>query len=192
MKEIIERVGFDFTESEIGTFNYFFMNIRDDKLVFFIEVTDIDQVKSFVTLLPEQKQRMLGLVKNKNLNGFTNVTLPAFLWDLYIVAMHDLRKSQPFDDVEVSKLERDRFLARKVIVEYEDDEDALQSIRHQLLPEVELDLLLTENNQEPDATQQMVNAILERLGPSEQIFGGKLDLASIEAYLKRIVAVIEE
>lgn len=192
MKDILRKVGYEFTEHEIGPFHCYFMNIRDDKLVFFVEVEDIEQVEAFVTILPELKQDILGLVKNRKLSEFSNVTLPAFLWDLYVVAMHDVRESTPFDEIEVSRWERDRFLARKVIVEYESDDIALQSIVHQLLPELDLDLLLSENNQEPDAVQQMIGEIIERIELPNQEPGINHNYQSIESYLRKMILVIEE
>jgi len=188
MKEIIEQLELPYIESRVSEFDYSIINIRDDKLVFFVEILDITQLHHFISLLPEAKETLLTIVRNQRPNAFTSVTLPAFLWDLYVVALHDINISERFHDTDITMLERDRFVARKIIVEFSSQEEAVNKINQQLRPEKELDTLLAEYQQNQTWQGSLVTQVYEAIEPDQE-FTDQRNVEQIIGYLDKIEIV---
>ncbi|AOZ92272.1 ABC-three component system middle component 1 [Paenibacillus crassostreae] len=188
MKEIIEQLELPYIESRVSEFDYSIINIRDDKLVFFVEILDITQLHHFISLLPEAKETLLTIVRNQRPNAFTSVTLPAFLWDLYVVALHDINKSERFDETDITMLERDKFVARKIIVEYTSQEEAVIKINQQLCPEKELDILLAEYQENQTWKESLITQVYESIEPDQE-FTVQRNVEQIIGYLNKIDSV---
>ncbi|MCI3922676.1 hypothetical protein MO973_20805 [Paenibacillus sp. TRM 82003] len=188
MKEIIEQLNFPYLESRVGEFQYSIINIRDDKLVFFVEILEVPQLHQFISLLPEAKETLLTIVRNQRPNAFTNVTLPAYLWDLYVVALHDINNGERFHEIDITMLERDRFVARKIIVEYSSQEEALNKITQQLCPEKELDILLAEYQENQTWQESLITQVYEAT-ELEQEFTDQRNVNNIIGYLNKIDSV---
>lgn len=188
MKEIIEQLELPYIESRVSEFDYSIINIRDDKLVFFVEILDITQLHHFISLLPEAKETLLTIVRNQRPNAFTSVTLPAFLWDLYVVALHDINKSERFDETDITMLERDKFVARKIIVEYPSQEEAVIKINQQLCPEKELDILLAEYQENQTWKESLITQVYESIEPDQE-FTVQRNVEQIIGYLNKIDSV---
>ncbi|MFB4330209.1 ABC-three component system middle component 1 [Paenibacillus sp. CR_12] len=188
MKEIIEQLNFPYLESRVSEFHYSVLNIRDDKLVFFVEILDIPKLHHFISLLPEAKEILLTIVRNQRPNAFTNVTLPAFLWDLYVVALHDINNSERFDETDITMLERDKFVARKIIVEYTSQEEAVIKINQQLCPEKELDILLAEYQENQTWQESLISQVYESIEPDQE-FKVQRNVEQIIGYLNKIDSV---
>jgi hypothetical protein len=187
MKHLLSELGFRYVTGEIGPFTYFFVNIRDDKLVFILEINSLDQIREFVSLLHELRHKIFQSVKNQEPNGFTRVTLPGFLWDLYVIGMHDVSENPLFNQHDVTQLERDRFLARKIIIEFTDDNDAKQQLINQLLPEVVLDQILDQQETNIDELQQMSQKILQEVILDDDVRGQNPGIKEIISYLDKII-----
>lgn len=188
MKEIIEQLNFPYLESMVSEFHCSILNIRDDKLVFFVEILDIPQLHQFISLLPEAKETLLTIVRNQRPNAFTNVTLPAFLWDLYVVALHNINNSESFNETDITMLERDKFVARKIIVEYSSQEEAVIKINQQLFPEKELDNLLAEYQENQTWQESLINQVYDAIEPDPE-FTDKRNVEQIIGYLNKIDSV---
>ncbi|MBW7476681.1 hypothetical protein K0T92_18340 [Paenibacillus oenotherae] len=188
MKEIIEKLDLPFVESKVSECDFSIINIRDDKLVFIVEILEINQLHDFVSLLPEAKEKLLTVVRNQSRNAFTNVSLPAFLWDLYVVALHDINKSEPFDETEITMIERDRFVARKIIVEFSSQEEAIKLINQQLRPEKDLDILLAEYEQDKTWQDSLITQVYETVEPDQE-FIVQRSVNQIIGYLDKIESV---
>lgn len=188
MREIIEQLNLPYLETKVSEFDYSIINIGDDKLVFFVEIMDILQLHQFISLLPEAKEILLTIVRNQRPNAFTNVKLPAFLWDLYVVALHDINKSERFHDIDITMIERDRFVARKIIVEFSSQEEAVSKINHQLRPEKELDILLAEYQQNQTWQDSLITEIYEAIQPDQE-FAMQRNIEQIIGYLDKIDGV---
>lgn len=149
MKTILEKLDLPIFEMSLFGFEFVITSVRDDKIVFLLSCNNLERVWEFTNTIPDMKDEILKVVRNTEAVQ-SRITIPAFLWDLYVVVLHDLTDSPPFDELEINRIERDRFIARKIIIEYKDETDLLQKFIWNIRPEIELDRILTESGPELD------------------------------------------
>lgn len=157
-------------ESEI----YHCLLVNNDKIVFLTEIKELKELDEYTMKLPELKNIILNQLLNGNETKYvtsdakiidipkqkyigdseksifekrSHMTIPAFLWDLYVVGFFkvDDNKYLPVDQVE--RIKRDQFIARKIVVEYTNEEDLYNRFNENIYPD------------------QMMNSMLEDLKP---------------------------
>ncbi|MDO3679731.1 ABC-three component system middle component 1 [Paenibacillus ehimensis] len=191
MIELLSSLGLQAVEMDHYEYTFYVTCIRDDKIVFFLPTDEISQVLDFVSIIPDVRERFFDLVHNKEILH-THITLPAFLWDLYVVAVHDNQQRPAFDEMAVNQLERDRFVARKIVIEYKSEDDLQHQIVHHLLPERELDAVLTEHLRELAESTNMDEILkdteIQRKELDDELVdpGKAITYSHIIHYLKRI------
>lgn len=125
MKEILNILNIN--EYEVYTINGLrcvIYNFNDDKLLIAFKSEDLDDVNSVTSglldLLNEFKQNIINQDNLKH-SPLTKNKLSMFLWDLYVICFYPKAN---LNDEELSKkykLERDKYLARKIIINYDDN-----------------------------------------------------------------------
>lgn len=149
MKWVLEKLELPAFEMTFFEYDFYFTSVRDDKIVFLFFCDNIERVWEFTNAILDMREEVFKIVRNKS-EVKTRIPIPAFLWDLYVVAVHDLTSSPPFDKLKIDQIERDRFIARKIIIEYNDESELLEKFTWCIRPEIELDRLLMEVGPELD------------------------------------------
>lgn len=146
MKKLLDQEYYTYKDEE-GELNYFIAN--KDKIVFLLPIHDLEEIKEIVLKISEIKRE---IIKNINLNQSKllvdkegelvnikkNITIPAFLWDLYVVGIHDISIEPKFDLYEMEKVKRDNFIARKIIIEYKNLDELSNKLKEEIFPEISL------------------------------------------------------
>lgn len=129
---------------------YCFLANRD-KVVFIVDINDLSQIDHYTINLSEIRgeifkkfSRDTDLYVNRNGEVVRNrerISMPALLWDLYVVGLHkyDNQGMLKFKIEDVEKVKRDRFIARKIIIEYKDEDELIQKFKEEILPNELLD-----------------------------------------------------
>ena len=102
---------------DIYKFNDIYFAIsKSGKVVFFIGYTSIKDIYNFIDEIDmnEFYDEFSKSLTNKDKKEYIN--LKAFLWDLYIIAIN-CGEDGSISKIDKSNLERDRFLARKKIID---------------------------------------------------------------------------
>lgn len=127
-------------------------NLDKDKILIICLVSALDEIRDIVTKLPSIRSKIMLQMNNpKNMEHVENEKIPIskFLWDMYIVALHQYEdEASLFKPADIAKYERDRFVARKIIIQYEHIEELKEKFTRVLFPERVLDRFSIIDNQE--------------------------------------------
>lgn len=189
--------------------NYFNVNIdeykdsyyhiaEDGKLIFFYGYENITDINKFVENLDidDFYENFSGFLTTKDKEEI--VSLKAFLWDLYIIYIN-CSEENSISDIEKYNVERDRFVARKIIIDDinkkiiemlkkmdETDLDEISLVKKKLVdrvgmiinPESQLDRFII-NIEEPEDS---INSTLEGL-LADKGFKGRLEKLELDESL---------
>lgn len=105
---------------------YYFIN-KEGKIIFFFGYKSLNDIEKFIDTLDmdnfyDEFKNFLS-VKDKE----TYINFKAFLWDLYIVGIN-CGKVESIKEEEKFNLEKDRFIARKIIIDFI-NEDIINKIK---------------------------------------------------------------
>jgi len=142
-------------------------NLNQDKVLIIKIINSLDEVNELATSLPSLKEKIRErMVNEKNMTGIKeDVRLSKFLWDMYIVGLHEYSCAEDkFNEFDVARFQRDRFVARKIIIEYTSDEDLLNQFNQLVLPERSLDEVLNSfTSQETEYGADELDAMLRHI-----------------------------
>ncbi|APH22402.1 hypothetical protein FDF15_06035 [Clostridium botulinum] len=124
---------------------YFIAN--KDKIIFITSINKLEEVDLLTIKLSELKNEIFKSLLNEDQLHYVNesgqvikekkkMTMPAFLWDLYIVGLHNIKDNKSFKINEVERVKRDKFIARKIIIEYKDLKDLKTKFTENVFPGV--------------------------------------------------------
>ncbi|WP_135557114.1 ABC-three component system middle component 1 [Paenibacillus cymbidii] len=150
--------------------NALISNFNNDKVLIIQEIVDVEELKDTVYKLPQLREKLSSKISNEeNLFVVPELHLSKFLWDLYVIGLHLVQnEDDKFDPLIVSKIQRNRFVARKIIIEYQTTEDLIHKFNQLVLPERALNQVL-ENykseqvSYEPLEIDELLNTIEELL-----------------------------
>ncbi|WP_090921916.1 hypothetical protein [Paenibacillus polysaccharolyticus] len=117
-------------------------NLDKDKILVICLIDELSQIDDIAKKLPSLRNKMMMRMNNpKNIEVVeTKIPISKFLWDMYIVALHQYKDEKScFKPAEIAKYERDRFIARKIIIQYEHMEELKRNFVELLFPERILD-----------------------------------------------------
>ena len=120
-------------------------NLNQDKILIIKKINKLDEIDELVYTLPQIKGRLQERMANKkNISEVkSSIPLSKFLWDLYIIGLHEYGSEQEkFNEFEVAKLQRNRFIARKIIIEYISQQELISQFNQLVQPERALDEIL--------------------------------------------------
>jgi hypothetical protein len=142
-------------------------NLNKDKILILKKIEALDEIDDLVYMMPSFKESLRTRINNEKNTAFVteSINLSKFLWDLYIIGLHEYSTDEEkFNEYEVAKLQRSRFVARKIIIEYKDDNDLIKQFDQLVLPERALDnVLQVYTNRGPEYNPEEVEELLRRI-----------------------------
>lgn len=158
--------------------------VNKEKIVFLTEVEKINDIKEYTLILPTLKDEILKRLCNTNENKYVTregnlesndevVTIPAFLWDLYVVAFYNVGNRELFDVSSIEEIKRDSFIARKIFIEY--DEKNLDSLKKEFENTIYPHSLIRDSLNEIKPSTWDSRTILDDIDQTliNEIFGSK-------------------
>lgn len=146
-------------------------NLNKDKVLVIKKVSTLLEIQEIVYMLPKLKEQIRGRIANDaNKAEVENLHLSKFLWDMYVIGLHQINnESEKFNEIEVAKLQRNRFVARKMIIEYSTNDELRTQFNQFVLPERTLNLLLDSydnhtNTYNAAETEDLLSKIEEIMG----------------------------
>lgn len=144
MEETLRKLGIDFeiVSLHFGKNGYFIApKIVRDKIMICVEIESVEQLTDIMYALPgkvnEIKQFFLELEeKHPKIGG--DIQLAQYLWDLYLIGVYKC-DGQSLDSVKVAQIERDRFVARKIVLQYTTEKELYDKLEAVILPHYMLD-----------------------------------------------------
>ncbi len=133
--------------------------IIDDKIVLVMEFDKLEEINEYMVGIPMMVEYVLKSIyskKNENVKLY-NTSIPAFLWDLYIVAVHKLSTEESLDKQQINELEADKFIAKKIIIVYKEDDELFKEFIKNMYPNVYLDRLIEESSNDIALNSSFVN-----------------------------------
>jgi len=144
MEEALRKLGIDFevVPLHFDRRGYFIApKVVKDKIVICVEIESIEQLTDIMYALPgkvnEIKQLFQELEEKHPKIG--EIKLAQYLWDLYLIGVYK-HNNQPLDSVKVAQIERDRFVARKIVLQYTTEKDLYDKLEAVILPHYMLDI----------------------------------------------------
>lgn len=144
MEETLRKLGIDFevVSLDFGRNGYFIApKAVKDKIMICVEIESIEQLTDIMYTLPNKVDEIKQFFKEleENHPKIGKVQLAQYLWDLYLVGVYKC-DSQPLDQVKVAQIERDRFVARKIVLQYTTEKDLYDKLEAIILPHYMLDM----------------------------------------------------
>ncbi|HDR4699677.1 hypothetical protein [Bacillus paranthracis] len=122
-----------------------------DKIIIAFMMDDIKEIEKVVYSVPDLKNVIEKDIKEEgDKKTEEEISLPTFLWDIYIVGFYNLSINKRLDVSEISKVHRDRYIARKIIIEYENETELIQKYNQIIDPQVYLNELYSRNSEEKE------------------------------------------
>lgn len=166
LKELLQQL-------EIENYFYFeelrgayVCNLNEDKILIIVKIDQLDEINELVNRIPSIRNKIIREINNeKNLEIVADNKIPMskFLWDLYLIGLHEVINPESKFPLEmVSRYERDRFIARKIIIQYEHEQELIEDFRKVVFPHKILDRisLLDTYDTEPDINFQKLDEYL--------------------------------
>lgn len=129
-------------------------NLDKDKILIICEIEMLKDIDSVITRLPGLRKKMVENINNANNKEFVQnekIPMSKFLWDMYVIGIHKVNsEDQVFKSSSVSEYERDRFIARKIIIQYEHVDELKQKFDQLVFPERILNTFSTLENDEDE------------------------------------------
>lgn len=144
----------------------FVCNLNQDKILIIKQVTTLQEVEELVYTLPQLKEKLRESINNaQNLEEVEDLNLSKFLWDMYVIGLHQVtQENNKFNEIDVAKLQRNRFVARKIIIEYKTEEELKKQFNQLVLPERTLNYLLKAYvNQEAEYQPKEIEELLKQI-----------------------------
>ncbi|OXM13300.1 hypothetical protein [Paenibacillus herberti] len=122
----------------------FVCNLNQDKVLIIKKITTLQEVQDLVYTLPRLKEKLREKIINiQNTEEVEDLNLSKFLWDMYVIGLHHIEQEEErFNEIDVAKFQRNRFVARKIIIEYINDEELMNQFNQIVLPERTLNKIL--------------------------------------------------
>lgn len=164
--------------------NIYFTISKPGKVIFFTGYTCTNDIYNFMDMIDidEFYERFSNNFSKKDKEKY--ISLKAFLWDLYIIAINCGEKDC-INKIDKSNIERNRFLARKIIIdnidkdkidfinklhEYDKENKSiaeayitclLEEIQMIIEPENQLDNLISSIDKEEESLEESIDILLE-------------------------------
>lgn len=152
MEHILESLNIDwipieykYPADEEVRLSYLVKNSKD-RVVIIVEIEEAEELLAYTKKLPQSGDTIRSLMKeigdDKGFEG-QKIKLAQYLWDLYVVGVYS-NKEKSLDPVKVSQIERDRFIARKIFVEYGEEQELLVQLHEIIYPHKALDFKINQ------------------------------------------------
>ncbi|MGG1616513.1 hypothetical protein [Paenibacillus sp. NRS-1781] len=142
-------------------------NLDKDKILVICLIDELAQIDDIAKKIPSLRNKIMMQMNNpKNIEVVeTKIPISKFLWDMYIVALHQYKdEKNSFKPVEIAKYERDRFIARKIIIQFEHMEELKRKFVELLYPEQILDSFsFLENPESEEIDFEEIKVLLQNI-----------------------------
>lgn len=163
-------------------------NANKDKIIMCVEVNSIEELTTITNFIPQNIKEIAKILDQDRDKEVVDNKIPIsrFLWDMYLVGFHKITETGPFDPIKVSDIQRDRFVARKIIIEYTTGEELLEEFRKTIFPHTELDMCLEKIEK---VNSEMISEIIKDVNISEK---QHIETVDIFDFLDEIVKAVEK
>lgn len=128
----------------------------NDMAINIAELVKKDKYKEFFTNEVKLSQEDLKVVTE-------SLDLKAFLWDLYIIGIRISDKNNFFPNEIVSQVQRERLIARRIIIQEETIEDALIKLIEEFSPTDKLNKIVLKYREDTEESSIIGNLLDENL-----------------------------
>ncbi|MCA0992753.1 ABC-three component system middle component 1 [Guptibacillus hwajinpoensis] len=150
-------------------------NLDKDKILIICSINKLKDIDTVINRLPGLRKKLMEQINNKSNRDLVHnekIPMSKFLWDLYVIGIHKVEsEDKVFKSASISEYERDRFIARKIIIQYEHLDELKDKFNHLIFPERILNTFTTMENEDDEES---------------------LDYESIKDLIKEIDTVIKE
>lgn len=123
IKKYLDKVKACCHSIKIEEIDYYFL-FENDRIYMFILIEDKNIVKEIpktLGLISTQKNRIKIIEELSSLDDCQNFDIRSFLWDLYLVIIYECDENNYIEPQIVNQIERDRFVARKLVFQGSQD-----------------------------------------------------------------------
>lgn len=149
-------------------------NLDKDKILVICKIHSLKDIDIVINRLPGFRKQIMDQINNNNNKEFVQdekIPMSKFLWDMYVIGLHQVEaKDKSFKATKIAEYERDRFIARKIIIQYEHFEELKQKFNHLVFPETVLNSFPVIDNDEEDGIINFEEA-QELLSSIESVIG---------------------
>lgn len=140
--------------------NVYYVNSSDSRVMFILEIKNIEDVEKFIEELDMDDfyKKFHKYLSEKD--TAIKFNLKSFLWDLYVIAIHNCKENK-LNNLEKLKIEKDRFVARKIIIEDGSEDLIKEKLINIINPLDEFEKLLLDDISTPD--EEIDNALNDLL-----------------------------
>lgn len=137
------------------------------------------------------KDKIKTQISDKDMeNIYSKVNLMAILWDLYIIGIHLLDNDKKYLQEEISKVEKDKFAARKIIIEDSDEDRIVQDLIDIFEPSQKLEQIIKGN--EWVSSKNVWDNIVKTGDENSIKIENVNDLESLEKYLNNVKIKVDK
>ncbi|MCU5101266.1 hypothetical protein OCA20_14250 [Bacillus cereus] len=122
MNTIIQHLGLSSAINFEELSNCLICNLDKDKILIICNIESLKEIDVVVNRLPGLRKKLMGKINNENNKELVQdekIPMSKFLWDMYVIGLHYVDEpDKAFKASSISEYERDRFIARKIIIQY--------------------------------------------------------------------------
>ncbi len=169
MDALIQRLGLSSIINFHELPNCRICNLDKDKILIICSITSLNDIDVVINRLPGLRKKIMAEINNKNNIAFVQnekIPMSKFLWDMYVIGIHQVdAENKAFKSESISAYERDRFIARKIVIEYEHSDELKQKFDHYVFPERILNEFTFTDVDEDEETinYESIQALLENI-----------------------------
>ncbi|SGI68475.1 Uncharacterised protein [Mycobacterium tuberculosis] len=188
MEALFKKIGVNYKKIMLkDDFECYLTNANQDKIIMCVEVNSPDDMLALTNFIPHKGKEIsevLSTTKDKDEVDY-RIPISRFLWDLYLVGLHKVNETGFFDSVKVSDVQRDRFVARKIIIEYISEEELYAKFQNTIFPHIELDECISKIEK---INEELVSEIIKDVKISDK---EQLDTLDVFNYVDQVVKALE-
>lgn len=176
MKELFNTLKINYNLVKLNDdITCYLTNANKDKIIMCVEVNSIEELTNITNFIPQKSKEIAEILDYERDKQVVDNRIPIsrFLWDMYLVGFHKITEMGPFDPVKVSDIQRDRFVARKIVIEYTTHEELLEEFRKTIFPHTELDMCLEKIEK---VNSEMISEIIKDVNINEKQHIESLDI----------------
>ncbi|MTV49865.1 hypothetical protein GJ688_12870 [Heliobacillus mobilis] len=146
MIQVLNKIGLVPTVLNIEEKDIIIASINKDRVFIILSINKPEELREISYYIPGLKKVILEKVNSKNnleLADERLIPISKILWDIYIIGVHKITsESASFNQSDISEIQRDRFVARKIIIQYNDNDELEKLLYNVICPEKKLNELI--------------------------------------------------
>lgn len=191
LKNLLHEKGYNIFSKKIDDIEYNYC-FTGDRVYFFSDISDIedsqlreysnDMAINIAQLVKKDKYKEFFTSEVKFSNGDLNLVtesldLKAFLWDLYIISIRISDENDFFPNEVISQLQREKLIARRIIIQEETIEEALVKLTEEFSSTDKLNTIFLKYKKDTNESSIIENLLDENLVDEVKRKSGKKSIA---------------